>query len=342
MKINIGNSFIVGEGNWPDVRDITISKSLALQYTYDTTNPSITPFFHIFSIDNPIVYQTRIYNGTVPSVSDVNQSQNDAYKADFLTNWISASIQTLNFRVVDPMSADDPRVVHKFGNMLTGSVNNQELLISSRIYNEPGSEGQRSINSTSANDDDPAGSGAKAVRIVYLNSNYQRFTEDVLLNGTSNVATVANNIRFIESFTVIKGAANVGAIRLFTNNNGTGTIIAQISPGTSDAFLAHHYVPTGSLAYVLGWGVTCDFTGSYKLTAQCRISGNLVDKVVDLKKLHPPSSGILTIPTTIDFYKNLIGVKADEATYVRITGVQNTNVNPVTVRAYLDLWEVKK
>lgn len=341
MKINIGNSFVVGEGTWPEIRDITVSKSLALQYAYNTSNPSLSPFFHIFSVDEPIVYQTRIYNGTVPEVSDVDQSTNDAYKTDFLTNWVSASVQTLNFRVVNPMSADDPRVVHKFGNMTTGAVNNQELLISSRVYNTPASEGQRSINSTSTNDTN-GGSGAHAVRIVYLDSNYRKFTEDVILNGTTAVNTVASNIRFIESFTVIKGTNAAGVIRLFANTGSTGTIITQMSPGTTDAFLCHHYVPTGSMAYILGWGVTCDFTGSYKLLAQCRISGNLVDKVIDLKKLHPPSDGILTLPTTLDFYKNLIGVKSDEATYVRVVGVQNTNVNPVTVRAYLDLWEVKK
>lgn len=342
MKLNILNGFIVADGTWPEVRDMTLSKSLALQYIYDTSDTSTSPFFAIFSVDNPIMYKTLIYDGTVPPDHPTNQSSNDAYKSDFLTNWVSSSVQTTNFRIINPMSADDPRVAHKFGNMVSGTINNQELLVSARIYNEPGSEGQRSINSTSANDVNPAGSGAKAIRIVYLNSNYQKFTEDVLLNGTSVVTTTASNIRFIESLTVIKGAAAAGAIRLFTNNNGTGTIIAQISPATSDAFLCHHYVPTGSVAYVLGWGVTCDFTSSYKLTGQCRVSGNLVDKIFDLKKLHPIPSSAPTLPATIEFYKNLIGIKSDEATYIRITGVQNTNLASVTVRAYLDLWEVKK
>lgn len=344
MRIDIGNSFIVGEGTWNEVRDITVSKSLAMQYVYDDTNPSTTPFFHIFSVDDPIVYQTRIYNGTVPTVSDMDQSTNDSYKSDFLTNWVSSSVQTLNFRVVNPMLADDPRIVRKFGSMNTGSVNNQELLISTRVYNEPASEGRRSVNSTSANDSNPGGSGAKVVRIVYLDSNYRKYIEDVALNGTTPVATVATNIRFIESFTVIKGAAAAGSIRLFTNNNGTGTIISQIAPFTTDAFLCHHYVPTGSIAYVLSWGVTCDFTGSYKLIGQTRVSGNLVDRIFDLQKLHPPgnTSTIQTLPSTIQFSRDLVGVASDEATYVRITGVQNTNLSSVTVSAYLNLWEIKK
>jgi hypothetical protein len=132
----------------------------------------------------------------------------------------------------------------------------------------------------------------------------------------------------------------VGAIRLHTDAGGTGTLIAQIGPSSTSAFLCHHYVPTGSKAYVLGWGATTDFSASLKLTGQQRISGNLTDTTLDLQKLHPQSN-IAAIPTTIPFYRNLIGVMSDEATYIRITAVPNTPVT-TTVRAYLDIWEVKK
>jgi hypothetical protein len=340
MKINLGSSFIIGNGTWSEVRDLTLSKSLALQYVYDTSNPSYSPFFHIFSIDNPIVYQTRIYNGSVPPISDTNQIDNDNYKTDFLNNWISSSVQTINFRVIDPMSVDDPRVSHIFGNMTTGSVMGQELLVSARVYNPPASEGQRSVSSTSANDANPGGSGAKIVRIAYLNSDYQRFVEDVALNGTTAVNTVNTNIRFIDSFSVIAGAAAAGVIRIHTNTGGTGTSIAQVGAGTTNAFLCHHYVPTGSKAYVLGWGTVTDYSASMKLTIQSRISGNLIDQIADLQRLHPETN-LGAIAGTIPFYRNLKGVMSDEATYIRITAVPYTPVT-LTIRSYLDIWEVKK
>lgn len=86
MRVNIGNNFIVAEGSWPEIRDITVSKSLAMQYAYETTSPSQSPQYTIFSVDNPVVYQTIIWDGTVPLGASVDQSANDAYKLDFLTN----------------------------------------------------------------------------------------------------------------------------------------------------------------------------------------------------------------------------------------------------------------
>lgn len=227
---------------------------------------------------------------------------------------------------------DDPRIVRRFGNLTAASTS--EVLVSARTYNEPGAEAQLSVKSSSANDTDSAGSGAKAVRIVYLNSAYVEATEDILLNGVTAVATVATDIRFIQEFRVIKGAAAVGAIELFPSTNGTGTAICGIGAGTEQAFFCHHYIPAGGMGWLLGWNAVADDEVSLKLKSQCRLDGvNLVDYNMDLEKLF---NGNPTPPTRLAFDRTFLGIKLPEKVYVRVTVVPNQSTSTV-IRAALTL-----
>lgn len=225
-----------------------------------------------------------------------------------------------------------PYRLHCFGNLSAASVN--EVLVCARGYTEPASAAQRSVVSTSAQDSS-GGSGSKKVRIVYLDSDYVQYTEDVVLNGTTPVDMVGVNLRFVEKMHVIQGASAAGAIKLMTATAGGGTEITGIGVGTETAFLCHHYVAAGKKAWVKGWGAVIDDECSFKLKGQTRYNGNLVDDNVDLYKLFMSNP---TPPRTMEFYRQLPDLQLGEKTYIRVTVVPN-QATATVVRAYLDLWE---
>jgi hypothetical protein len=224
---------------------------------------------------------------------------------------------------------DDPRLIYRLGNLTAAATS--EVLVSARAYNEPASQAQRSVKSSSASD----GSG-KIVRISYLDSNYVFAFEDVTLAGTTAVDTVATDIRFIESLELVKGAAAVGAIELFPTTGGTGTAICGIGAGTLQAFLCHHYVPAGKACYVLKWGATEDDECSFKLLGQERPNGtDIVDRVLDLEKMF---SILFSGPPLFLEFEREAAIPLVEKSYVRVTVVPNQTSSTV-IRTRLLLWE---
>lgn len=216
----------------------------------------------------------------------------------------------------------------RFGNLTAASTS--EVLVSSRAYAEQGAEGQRSVKSTSAVDSNTLGTGARVVRITYLNSAYVLKTEDVALNGTLGVNTVATDIRFIECFEVIAGTEAVGAIQLMTLIAGGGTEFCGIASGTTQSFMCHHYVPAGKTAHIVGWGTVVSDEAKLKLIGQDRIGGNLVNRVFDLDDL---TFGNPTPPTRIEFARSLRAIRAPEQTRVRATVVPNQSTSTI-IRSY--------
>jgi hypothetical protein len=328
MKQGIQVADLGGSGalwvRWTTVKTVASERKLSIQFEESSDT------YSIFVFDGPRAFACVVYKGEVPP-GDYSQAQNDADKADFETNYKSFAN-----RPVIQGGFNDPRLLHKFGNLTTTAT--AEVLVATRVYNEQSSQAQRSVKSTSVQDA-AAGTGAKAVRITYLDSNYVVKTEDLSLNGTTAVPTVATDIRFIESFKVIQGAAAAGAIELWTTTGGTGTAIAGIAAATEDAFLCHHYVPAGYHAYILGWGVTVSDDVNAKLKGQVRYGANLVDVNLDLDNI-AGTTAPLSAGGRASFYREFKGMELGEKTYVRITAVPQQTSSTVT-RAILDLWEDK-
>lgn len=226
----------------------------------------------------------------------------------------------------------DLNLIRRFGNLSAASGN--EVLLCARGYTEQGSAAQRSVVSTSSQDSS-GGSGAKKVRIIYLNSDYTLNTEDVTLDGTNAVNTTATDIRFIEKFHVIQGAAAAGAIKIMTSINGGGSEFCGIGIGTFDAFLCHHYVPAGKNGWVYGYDITSDDEVKIKLMGRETYGENIVDAHWDLVNL----MGITTPPSFISYQKKLLAVPYSEKAYVRITVVPNQATTTI-IRGELLLWEV--
>jgi hypothetical protein len=231
-----------------------------------------------------------------------------------------------------PGSFTDARITRKLGNMnLTSSL---EFTVAGRPYVEPQSQAQRSVISTSASDS-AAGAGARRVRIVYLDSNYVKKVEEVTLQGLNGVNTTATDIRFIEDFYVCEGTNAVGRVYLASGLLGTGSDICAIPPATTQAFLCHHYVPSGSNCYVIDWGATSDRDVEMRLKGQLRTGSFLVDEIVDLEKMYGQTSSLFG---RVSFNRTFVSMKLDPMTYIRVT-VQPSGSYSTTTRAFMDIWE---
>lgn len=127
------------------------------------------------------------------------------------------------------------------------------VTIRATAYTPQGTNAQRSISSTSANDTS-AGTGARTIKITYLDAAANGpFTETITLNGVTAVDTVNTNIALIEKMEVVTvgaGGGNAGTIRIHTATVGGGSIWGSIAISDNRTYWAHHYVPTTKVVYV--------------------------------------------------------------------------------------------
>lgn len=229
---------------------------------------------------------------------------------------------------------DDPHVINKLGNITATST--AEVVVYARTYVEPGAMAQRSVVSTSVNDT-AAGSGAKIIRITYLDSTYISATEDVTMNGTTPVNTASSTIRFIEKMEVISGTFAAGAVSLMSTTGGGGSEVIAIPSGNTSTLICHHYVAAGKTCYIVDWSASTDHDVKLKLLGQDRVDGvNLVDRHLDLLALQgiQPTQA----PGLLEFRHEFVSQSVPEKSYVRVTVVPNTATSTL-VRARMTLWE---
>lgn len=122
-------------------------------------------------------------------------------------------------------------------------------------YTEQTSGAQRSVASASASDTS-AGTGARTVRLTYYTATLAGpYTEDLTLNGTTGVNTVATDICFIEKIEVLtvgSGGTNAGIISIYTAINKGGSVFGSIALGVGRTQWAHHYVANGQTCFITG------------------------------------------------------------------------------------------
>lgn len=119
--------------------------------------------------------------------------------------------------------------------------------------------------------DKSAKTGAHAVKIVYLKPDYTEKTEFVILNGTTAVDLVNEDIFRINSFRVIAtGTGNVPVGNLIFRADGAGTTYSYITAGFTRARNSAYTVPAGKSLYIVqftsGFGTTGNANKEY-----CRI-----------------------------------------------------------------------
>lgn len=87
----------------------------------------------------------------------------------------------------------------------TAAIITNQVIWPNGAWSAPSSSGeQMNVVSSSTNDVDVTGTGARKIRLIYLNADLEEMFEDVSLNGTTDVLTTATDIRFIQCAFVIE------------------------------------------------------------------------------------------------------------------------------------------
>lgn len=114
------------------------------------------------------------------------------------------------------------------------------------------------LNSTSANDT-AAGTGARTVRIVYLDSSGNQQVRTDTLNGTTPVSIGSgySYFQWAEVASVGSGGVSAGNITISSTNGAatTATTVEYIAAGGNRSLSARYKVPTGYTAYITSWDV---------------------------------------------------------------------------------------
>lgn len=161
-------------------------------------------------------------------------------------------IQLANFALMKGNS-DDLFVINRFSISLDVDTNTEtDVGFENAIRAFPITE-KFLISSTSTNDVNTSGSGAHAVVVRGLDANFDRQTEIVLLNGTSNVETV-NTFAHVEAMDVAASAStntvmNDGAITAVGSTSSDTMCLMQ--EDTNRSHISHYMIPVGYTGFAL-------------------------------------------------------------------------------------------
>lgn len=262
MPITLAPQFTQRNYYWTAWKALYASKGGVHQYDDDGT------VYTIWFYDGPEAHLCTIWKGTVPDAvvqAGYTQVQNDADKADFVTNYQATAnkrierTDTFGNPVATPFEWAAalgllPGVTASRAAGYVGTSAVTAVPIRATAYAPQGTNAQRSLRSSNANDT-AAGTGARTVRVTYLNTSFELKTEDVTLNGTTAVNTVATDIAFLERMEVLtvgtQGGGNAGTISIYTQVAAGGSVWGSIAIGDNMTYWAHHYVPTGKTCRVV-------------------------------------------------------------------------------------------
>lgn len=157
---------------------------------------------------------------------------------------------------------------------------------STLVSNFPAVPQQMQLVSSSASDDGaPPGTGANEVTIDYLTdpsspTRFTRFSEVVILNGTTPVNTIATNISRIERIHTSKvGTGSVAAGNISLQSVGGASTFEIINQGENVSRTCIHFVPNGFMSIItdiLAGTTTAGGTRFAFTIVEADSSGNLV------------------------------------------------------------------
>ncbi len=157
------------------------------------------------------------------------------------------------------------------------------------------------IVSASASDDgDPAGVGARTLRVFGLTDwDTAEVSEDITLNGTTNVPTVNAYVIIHRMRVLTKGATSVNVGNITATAQTDGTITAEIYAGQGQTQMAIYGIPSTQAAYM-----TSFWAGLNKATAG--------DVDIYLRENPEPGDELLNF-----LIKHTFGVSTTGESYVR-------------------------
>ena len=140
--------------------------------------------------------------------------------------------------------------------------------------------------SASAADDDGS-TGATAVRVTYLDEEFNQYTEDVTMNGTSEVEMTEQTISFVQKAEVISSGTGLAAAGAITIADVTGGgVHAVIDAGQKESGNCTWKIPAGHTGYIHGFWYDVDAVAAGQGTAE-----------IALQVAHAESSGVANSET---------------------------------------------
>jgi len=167
--------------------------------------------------------------------------------------------------------------------------------------------------SASAADDDGS-TGATAVRVTYLDEEFNQYSQDVTMNGTTEVEMTEQNISFIQKAEVISSGTGLAAAGAITIADVTGGgVHAVIDAGSKESGNCTWKVPAGHTGYVHGFWYDVDAVAAGVGTAE-----------IALQVAHAESSGVANSETWRTVAKVTV-VENDNDIVSATGGNQNNN-----------------
>lgn len=120
----------------------------------------------------------------------------------------------------------------------------------------PASAGeQMTVVSESGNDISVTGTGVRTLRLHYLDATGAEQTEDIIMNGTTGVNTVATDIRFVQDmYSLTVGTGGVADDHIKIYKTGTvGLVYNMIAQGGNKSMVPHRMVPLAKTLILKSW-----------------------------------------------------------------------------------------
>lgn len=150
---------------------------------------------------------------------------------------------------------ENHKSIYKYGCNMDINGTEETIWDGGGIYAYPSSASVMKVSSSSA-DDTAAGTGARTVVVIGLDSNYDEAEETVSLNGQTAVTTTTSFIRVFRAYVATAGSGETAAGDIYV---GTGTVTAgvpatvyaKIVQGNNQTLMVVWTVPAGYTAYLV-------------------------------------------------------------------------------------------
>lgn len=117
---------------------------------------------------------------------------------------------------------------------------------------------QMTVKSTSTSDGPDPATGIQVIEIEYLDNNGLAQSETLTMNGTTEVDSVATNIRYIQEICAISVGSNgaaVGTISIY-KKGAASTIYSTISPGNNCCLNSSKMIPANNQLRIKNFSVS--------------------------------------------------------------------------------------
>ena len=135
-----------------------------------------------------------------------------------------------------------------------GAENNVDVWIADNIQPEPDTVGyQPTVISSSTDDGSPSGMGVRTIRVLYLDTNGVAQSEDVTLNGQTEVTMTATNVMFVQMLFSLTAGINMVAAGDIDVRNVADTVVNRIGVSGNHSLSTMRQVPAGKVLYITGF-----------------------------------------------------------------------------------------